>query len=314
PHRPNPCCTRWPPPTRPRPGPTPTTRSPRRRCPRSRRRRGRGRARCCPTRAACSTSATATCSRRARRRVRIRSGRAWSPAPARPTRTRPSRRTPLSLPRGLPPMNSSLRTQVGALALVAVVSAAATTAVVLPQATAQSQPAAAPAPQLVQGLPDFTRLVETVGPGVVNIVAVYDGSKVRKAGADDADEDAEGEFGLPDDDSGIPEIFRRFFGPDLPFNDVPFRGTPRPFQRRGTALGSGFIASADGYVLTNAHVVDDADEVKVKLSDGREFTARVVGADKKSDIALLKIDASGLPVLRMGDSNALKPGQWVVAI
>jgi len=211
-------------------------------------------------------------------------------------------------------MNSSLRTQVGALALVAVVSAAATTAVVLPQATAQSQPAAASAPQLVQGLPDFTRLVETVGPGVVNIVAVYDGSKARKAGADDADEDAEGEFGLPDDDSGIPEIFRRFFGPDLPFNGAPFRGTPRPFQRRGTALGSGFIASADGYVLTNAHVVDDADEVKVKLSDGREFTATVVGADKKSDIALLKIDASGLPVLRMGDSNALKPGQWVVAI
>ncbi|MGN6112207.1 MAG: DegQ family serine endoprotease [Luteimonas sp.] len=214
-------------------------------------------------------------------------------------------------------MNNSFRARAGALALVAAVSAAATTAVVLPQATAQSQPAAAPAPQLVQGLPDFTNLVAAVGPGVVNVEAVYDGSKARAEGAarkDDGDDNGDDDGGFPDDGSGMPEIFRRFFGPDVPFDGTPFRGMPGPQQRRGTSLGSGFIASADGYVLTNAHVVDDADKVTVKLSDGREFKAKVVGTDAKSDIALLKIDASGLPVLRMGDSKDLRPGQWVVAI
>ena len=213
-------------------------------------------------------------------------------------------------------MNTPLRVRVGALALVAVASAATTTAIVLPQATAQSQPAAAPAPQLVQGLPDFTALVAAVGPGVVNVEATYDGSKARAEAAsndqgDDGDDDDQG-FSRGDD--GIPEIFRRFFGPDMPFGATPFRGAPNPAQRRGTSLGSGFIVSADGYVLTNAHVVDGADKVTVKLSDSREFAAKTVGADDKSDIALLKIEAKDLPALRMGDSKQLKPGQWVVAI
>jgi serine protease Do len=215
-------------------------------------------------------------------------------------------------------MNTPLRTRVGALALVAVVSAA-TTAVVLPQATAQSQPAVAPAPQLVQGLPDFTTLVATVGPGVVNVEASYDGSKARAAAAADEGDGNDGNDG--DDDrrgfpgeGDMPEIFRRFFGPDMPFNGAPFNGMPQPRERRGTSLGSGFIVSGDGYVLTNAHVVDGADKVTVKLSDSREFKAKVVGTDAKSDIALLKIDAKGLPALRMGDSKDLKPGQWVVAI
>src|SRR3546814_16967703 len=79
-------------------------------------------------------------------------------------------------------------------------------------------------------------------------------------------------------------------------------------------MGSGFIISPDGYVLTNHHVVDGADEVTVKLSDGREFTAKVVGSDEQSDVALLKIPATGLPALRIGDYNALKPGQWAIAI
>ncbi len=204
-------------------------------------------------------------------------------------------------------MNPPLRTRVGALALVAAVSAGAT-AVVLPQATAQSQPSAAPAPQLVQGLPDFTNLVAAVGPGVVNIEANYDGSKAKPADASDDGSDDEG--GFPDGDA-MPEIFRRFFGPDMPFRGMP---SPGPQERRGTSLGSGFIASADGYVLTNAHVVDGADKVTVKLSDSREFAAKVVGTDTKSDIALLKIDAKGLPTLRLGDSKDLRPGQWVVAI
>jgi serine protease Do len=89
---------------------------------------------------------------------------------------------------------------------------------------------------------------------------------------------------------------------------------PRGGGPRGVSQGTGFIISGDGYVLTNHHVVDGADLVKVKLSDRREYTAKVVGSDEQSDVALLKIDASGLPALRLGDSNQLKPGQWVVAI
>ncbi|WP_140908393.1 DegQ family serine endoprotease [Cognatiluteimonas lumbrici] len=190
-------------------------------------------------------------------------------------------------------MQPKLRTRIGALALVAVVSAAGTAAVVLPRATAQSTQ---PAPQLVQGLPDFTQLVARVGPGVVNIEATSDGRSDAAAS------------GLPDE-MEVPEIFRRFFGPGMPFP------MPRaPGERFGTSLGSGFIISADGYVLTNHHVIDGADTVTVKLSDSREYKAEVVGSDEKSDIALLKIDATGLPALRLGDSNALRPGQWVVAI
>jgi serine protease Do len=196
-------------------------------------------------------------------------------------------------------MNTSLRTRAGALALVAVVSAAATTAVVLPAATAQSQ---APAPQMVVGLPDFTNLVEQVGPGVVNVEATIGGGSRGR-------QQARGQ--LPDDDD-IPEIFRRFFGPGMPFPGMP--QDPRGGGPRGVSLGTGFIISGDGYVLTNHHVVDGADSVKVKLSDRREFIAKVVGSDEQSDVALLKIDASGLPALRLGDSNQLKPGQWVVAI
>jgi serine protease Do len=196
-------------------------------------------------------------------------------------------------------MNASLRTRAGALALVAVVSAAATTAVVLPTASAQSP---APAPQMVVGLPDFTHLVEQVGPGVVNVEATVGGKQGRR-------QQAQGQ--LPDD-SDIPEIFRRFFGPGMPFPGMP--QDPGGGGPRGVSLGTGFIISADGYVLTNHHVVDGADSVKVKLSDRREYTAKVVGSDEQSDVALLKIDASGLPALRLGDSNQLKPGQWVVAI
>ena len=191
---------------------------------------------------------------------------------------------------------SAMPIRIRALALVAV-TAAATTAVVLPVATAQSPQ---PAPQMVVGLPDFTNLVQQVGPGVVNVEAEI-GSKAAAA------------RGAQDDEDQIPEFFRRFFGPDLPFPGGP--GGPRPDDGpRGVSLGSGFIISADGYVLTNRHVVDGADQVTVRLSDRREFKAKVVGSDEQSDVALLKIDATGLPALRLGDSNQLKPGQWVVAI
>lgn len=136
-------------------------------------------------------------------------------------------------------------------------------------------------------LPDFTQLVEKYGPAVVNVQAT-----------------GNIESQIPDfDEQEVPEIFRRFFGP-----------IPPPHQGMRRSMGSGFVISADGYVLTNNHVVDDADTVTVRLSDRRELEAKVVGTDAQYDIALLKVDATNLPVVSIGNSKNLKPGQWVVAI
>ena len=157
---------------------------------------------------------------------------------------------------------------------------------------------AAPSAPLVTGLPDFTQLVDRVGPGVVNIeTTIVRNRQVRRGG--------------PDMDQ-VPEIFRRFFGPEFGMPG-PGGGSEAP-EVRGRGLGSGFIISADGYVLTNHHVIDGATEVKVKLPDRREFTAKVIGSDAQYDVALLKVEAQGLPTVAIGDSNRLKPGQWVVAI
>ncbi len=145
-----------------------------------------------------------------------------------------------------------------------------------------------------QTLPDFSELAEKQGPAVVNVstTQVVRGNRMMP--------------NLPfDEDDPAWEFFHRFIPRQIP-------GLPREF--RSQSLGSGFIISADGYVLTNAHVVDGAEEVLVKLTDKREFKAKVVGADKRTDIALLKIDASGLPVVKFGDPNRLKVGEWVVAI
>ena len=142
-------------------------------------------------------------------------------------------------------------------------------------------------------LPDFTGLVDKYGPAVVNVQA---------SGSPDEQSDNSG------DDQDVPEIFKRFFGPGAP-------GAPRPHgggQRM--SMGSGFIISADGYVLTNNHVVDGADQVTVRLSDRRELDAKVVGTDAQYDIALLKLNATNLPVVSVGDSKNIKAGQWVVAI
>ncbi|MFL6592876.1 MAG: DegQ family serine endoprotease [Luteimonas sp.] len=185
------------------------------------------------------------------------------------------------------------------LALIAV-SAAATTAVVLPAATAQAPSAA---PQMVVGLPDFTHLVDQVGPGVVNVEAQIGSPRNAQANAEQA----------PDEDD-IPEIFRRFFGPGMPMPPGVGPQGPQGAGPRGVSMGTGFLISGDGYVLTNHHVIDGADKVTVRLSDRREFTAKVVGSDEQSDVALLKIAATGLPALHLGDSNLLRPGQWVVAI
>jgi serine protease Do len=161
---------------------------------------------------------------------------------------------------------------------------------------------AAPAPATAQGLPDFTELVEKVGPAVVNIRTTERARVSRLAPGGDLDDEMQ-------------EFFRRFGIP------MPNRPTPRPPQpgdsdgdSQPRGVGSGFILNADGYVMTNAHVVEGADEVIVTLTDKREYKAKVIGADKKSDVALLKIDASGLPTVRIGDVAKLKVGEWVMAI
>ncbi len=140
-------------------------------------------------------------------------------------------------------------------------------------------------------LPDFTDLVEKQGATVVNI------STTQAPKAQAAPQAPQ----LREDDPFY-EFFRRF---------IPNPG-PREFQNN--SLGSGFIISTDGFVLTNAHVVESADEITVKLNDKREFKAKVIGSDKRTDIALLKIEATGLPAVKFGDANKLKVGEWVIAI
>ena len=149
-----------------------------------------------------------------------------------------------------------------------------------------------------RGLPDFTELVEKQGAAVVNIST----TQVVRGSAN--------AFPFPfDEDDPFADLFRRFM-PRPPGGGAP--NVPREYQNR--SLGSGFIVSPDGYIMTNAHVVDAADEIVVRLTDKREFKARVIGADKRTDVALLKIDVQALPAVRMGDPNLLKVGEWVLAI
>ena len=140
----------------------------------------------------------------------------------------------------------------------------------------------------VQGLPDFTELVEKQGPAVVNV------STTSTAHGGSA------QSPVPEDDP-FNDFFRRF-------------GPPQQRDYETRSLGSGFIVSADGYILTNAHVVDMADEVTVKLSDKREFKAKVIGADKRTDVAVIKIEATGLQAVKIGDPEKLRVGEWVLAI
>ncbi len=161
-----------------------------------------------------------------------------------------------------------------------------------------------PAHAQTRVLPDFTDLVDQVGPSVVNIRTL---EKV-KAGS--------GQGGAMDED--MQEFFRRFFGQPLP--NVP-RQTPRPGPSRPQpdeeqpkGVGSGFILTADGYIMTNAHVVDGADEMVVTLTDKREFKAKLIGADKRTDVAVVKIEATGLPAVKIGDVSRLRVGEWVMAI
>jgi serine protease Do len=146
-------------------------------------------------------------------------------------------------------------------------------------------------------LPDFTQLVEKEGRAVVNISTT---STIKEQPQQVGDED------------GM-DIFRRFGFP-VP-RMIPRNGLQQqPRERQAQSLGSGFIMAADGYILTNAHVIAQADEITVKLTDKRTFKAKVIGADARTDVALLKIDATGLPKVTLGDANKLKVGEWVVAI
>ncbi len=186
-------------------------------------------------------------------------------------------------------------TSVAASALLSSALLAAGSMIPVGAALAQTSVAA------VRGLPDFTELVEQVGPSVVNIRTLEKARPTAPAA------------GGPDDE--MQEFFRRFFG--VPMPNAP-RQAPRPnrpdseAQPRG--VGSGFILSSDGFIMTNAHVIDGADEVLVTLPDKREFKARIVGADKRTDVAVVKIQATGLPAVKVGDVSRLRVGEWVMAI
>lgn len=143
---------------------------------------------------------------------------------------------------------------------------------------------------VAQELPDFTGLVDKYGPAVVNISTVQKANNRRIF-----------QPGYPKQE--IPEIFRHFFGEEM-----------QPPQRERESLGSGFIISEDGYILTNNHVIQNAEEIVVSLSDRRQLEAELIGADKRSDLALLKIKATNLPLVKLGRSKDLKVGEWVFAI
>ncbi len=176
-------------------------------------------------------------------------------------------------------------------AIIATLSSALMSGVSLAQGTPAAR-AVEPLPAVT--MPDFSALVERYGPAVVNVEVVERPQTTGRAGADA--------------DDPLNDFFRRFGIPNQggggqPRNSPPAHGT-----------GSGFIVSPDGYILTNAHVVSSAQTVTVRMTDRREFQAKVVGQDERTDVAVIKIDAQSLPVVKIGDPRQLKPGQWVVAI
>jgi len=162
-----------------------------------------------------------------------------------------------------------------------------------------------PAMAQARALPDFTDLVDQVGPSVVNI-RTMEKVKARSMPGFSGDED-------------MLEFFRRF---GLPMPNIPGHPKQAPRQNRPQqpeeeqprGVGSGFVLTADGFIMTNAHVVDGADEVLVTLTDKREFKAKIIGADKRSDVAVVKIEATGLPAVKVGDVSKLRVGEWVMAI
>lgn len=169
----------------------------------------------------------------------------------------------------------------------------------VPAAPAASAPTSAPSP-IVTGLPDFTPLVEKVGSSVVNIRVM---ERVERNPFSGRGNDP------------MEELLRRFFGIRPEQMPRPRRQQPEsPRQERPTGVGSGFVMSSDGYIMTNAHVVDSADSLIVTLADKREFRGKVVGKDKRTDVAVVKIEAENLQPVHIGKVDQLKVGEWVVAI
>jgi serine protease Do len=169
-------------------------------------------------------------------------------------------------------------------------SAAAAAAPASATAPAPAAAVAPPGAPLVRGLPDFANLVEQVGPAVVSVRVVEKGPRVMQGGN-----------AQPAPDDPFSDFFRQF--QNVPRNNTPVRGE-----------GSGFIVSPDGYILTNAHVIDNASKITVGLTDRREYEAKLVGSDERTDVAVIKIDAKNLPVVRIGDPDKLRPGDWAIAI
>jgi serine protease Do len=168
----------------------------------------------------------------------------------------------------------------------------------LPVSAHAAAAAAAPVPTpVVTGLPDFSDLIDKAGPAVVNIRTT---ERVRSGQGGPGEEEMQ-------------EFLRRFFGQPIPRRRAP-QQPQQEEQEVQRGVGSGFIISDDGFVLTNAHVVEGADEVTVTMTDRREFKAKVLGSDKRSDVALLKVSATNLPYLRTGDSSKIRVGEWVIAI
>ncbi|TFW14883.1 DegQ family serine endoprotease [Massilia arenosa] len=193
-----------------------------------------------------------------------------------------------------------MTSKVGSTLLAAVLCACAS---LIPISSSLAAPAPVPAvPPVVTGLPDFTDLIDKVGPAVVNIRTT---ERIKNGPSAMGDEE-------------LQEFLRRFFGVPTPRGQspgqTPRRRAPQQDEEVQRGVGSGFIISGDGYVLTNAHVVAGADEVIVTLTDRREFKAKVLGADERSDVAVLKLDGNNLPFLRVGDSSKIRVGEWVIAI
>ena len=196
---------------------------------------------------------------------------------------------------------ATIATPVSVLYVAGAGRAAATTG-----ATPTQPTPAAPSANPAVSLPDFSAMVQRYGPAVVNIAVVTKASPAVDPGEDDDD----------DNDNGPPNASpfgpNGPFGPGSPFGPF-FRGVP-PRQGPVRGEGSGFIIRSDGIIMTNAHVVNGASEVTVRMTDRREYTAKVIGVDTKSDIAVIRINAKDLPVVKLGDSKALKVGEWVLAI
>src|SRR5436190_5931787 len=217
---------------------------------------------------------------------------------------------PQSPSRGFADMSLFVAKRLGLIAAVVIAAGACSPQSSVAAAQGQGQQDSQPAPVAIPAqppsspqpvgtvngrlLPALATIVERVGPAVVNVSVVEKAQRHTRQTPEESDDP-------------VQEFFRRFGMPQAPQGHGY---DPQPRQGEG----SGFIVSSDGYILTNAHVVADADEVNVRMTDRREYPAKVIGIDRRSDVAVIKIDAKNLPTVRIGDPSKLRPGEWVLAI